>query len=237
MKTIPAPRGAGGSDASNPSPHPPPSPVAESAAQSRFNPRRWGRRGAPPPDDPIWLDANRNSNNTRLVKAVLVAGLYPNLVKVGVPHKPSAPPRLHYLSDEGKEESLQVHPSSVNYGAKKFASRWLVYHERVQTTGVYVRDCSTVTPYQLLLFGGKIEVRHAEGTLSLDRWATFKAPARVGVLLKEIRARLDGVLRDKIERPDEDVFASGGPVVEAILQLLNTEPATAAPTNPNSVYS
>uniref|UniRef100_A0A7S0IGJ7 RNA helicase n=1 Tax=Micromonas pusilla TaxID=38833 RepID=A0A7S0IGJ7_MICPS len=234
VRTIPAPRGAAGSDTSAPSPPPP--AVAESA-QSRFNPRRWGRRGAPPPDDPIWLEANRNSNNTRLVKAVLVAGLYPNLVKVGVPHKPSAPPRLHYLSDEGKEESLQVHPSSVNYGAKKYASRWLVYHERVQTTGVYVRDCSTVTPYQLLLFGGKIEVRHAEGTLSLDRWATFKAPARVGVLLKEIRARLDGVLRDKIERPDEDVFASGGPVVEAILQLLNTEPATAAPTNPNSVYS
>ena len=80
-------------------------------------------------------------------------------------------------------------------------------------------------------------MRHAEGTLSLDRWATFKAP-RVGVLLKEIRARLDGVLPwDKIERPDEDVFASGGPVVEAILQLLNTELATVAPTNPNSVYS
>jgi len=58
-----------------------------------------------------------------------------------------------------------------------------------------------------------------------------------GVLLKEIRGRLDGVLRDKIEMPDEDVTASGGPVVEAILQLLNTEPATAAPTNANSVYS
>ena len=57
------------------------------------------------------------------------------------------------------------------------------------------------------------------------------------MLLKEIRARLDGVLRDKIERPDEDVLASGGPVVEAILRLLDTEPATAAPTNPNSVYS
>ena len=235
VKTIPAPRGAAGVDA--PALPPPPAVGSESAPSRSFDPRRWGRRGAPPPDDPIWLDANRNSNNTRLLKAVLVAGLYPNLVKVGTPHKPSAPPKLHYLSDEGKEEMLQVHPSSVNYGAKKFGSRWLVYHERVQTTGVYVRDCSTVTPYQLLLFGGKIEVRHAEGTLSLDRWATFKAPARVGVLLKEIRARLDGVLRDKIERPDEDVFASGGPVVEAILQLLNTEPATAAPTNPNSVYS
>jgi hypothetical protein len=123
-----------------------------------------------------------------------------------------------------------VHPSSVNHGAKKFSARWMVYHERVQTTSVFVRDCSTVTPYQLLLFGGKVEVQHAQGTLSLDRWATFKAPPRVGVLLKEIRARLDKVLRDKIENSHEDVQATGGPLVEAILQLLNTEPMTAAPS-------
>ena len=251
-KNIPAPRGGSSSDASSTN-------KPESSNKQPFNPRMLSRRGGPPPDDPVWRDANRNSSNTRLLKAVLVAGLYPNLVKVSPSHKPTAPPKLAYLSDEGREESLQVHPSSVNHGTKKvsyificvrairmmscfvscvqYGNKWLVYHERVQTTGVYVRDCSTVTPYQLLLFGGKIEVQHSGGTLSLDRWATFKAPARVGVLLKEIRGRLDGVLRDKIEMPDEDVTASGGPVVEAILQLLNTEPATAAPTNANSVYS
>jgi ATP-dependent RNA helicase DHX57 len=100
----------------------------------------------------------------------------------------------------------------------------------VQTTSVFVRDCSTVTPYQLLLFGGKIAVQHAAGTLSVDNWARFKAPARVGVLLKEIRARLERVLTDKIERPEQDLQLTGGPLVEAILQLLNTEPATAAPS-------
>ena len=254
-KSIPAPRGGSSSDAGSSSTNKPES----SSNRQPFNPRMLSRRGGPPSDDPVWREANRNSQNTRLLKAVLVAGLYPNLVKVAPGHKPTAPPKLAYLSDEGREESLQVHPSSVNHGTKKvrvicicaraiirltrfvscvqYGTKWLVYHERVQTTGVYVHDCSTVTPYQLLLFGGNIEVQHANGTLSLDRWATFKAPARVGVLLKEIRGRLDGVLRDKIEMPDEDVTASGGPVVEAILQLLNTEPATAAPTNANSVYS
>lgn len=165
------------------------------------------------------------------MKAVLVAGLYPNLVRADPPSKPSMPPKLMYLTEEGRDEMLQIHPSSVNYGAKKFATRWMVYHERVQTTSVFVRDCSTVTPYQLLLFGGKIAVQHAQGTLSLDRWATFKAPPRVGVLLKEIRARLDRVLSDKIERPNQDVQTTGGPLVEAILQLLNTEPLTAAPSS------
>ena len=189
----------------------------------------WGRRG-PPTDDPVWLQANRNSENTRLVKAVLVAGLYPNLIKCAPSAKPGAPPRLTFFSEQGREESIQVHPSSVNHGVKKFSARWLVYHERVQTTSVFVRDCSTVTPYQLLLFGGKIAVQHAAGTLSVDNWARFKAPARVGVLLKEIRARLERVLTDKIERPEQDLQLTGGPLVEAILQLLNTEPATAAPS-------
>ena len=42
-------------------------------------------------------------------------------------------------------------------------------------------------------------------------------------------ARLERVLSDKIQRPEEDLRITGGPLVEAILQLLNTEPATAAP--------
>jgi ATP-dependent RNA helicase DHX57 len=189
----------------------------------------WGRRG-PPPDDPVWIRSNRNSENTRLIKAVLVAGLYPNLIKCTPSSKPGAPPRLTFLSEDGREEHVQVHPSSVNHGAKKYAARWLVYHERVQTTSVFVRDCSTVTPYQLLLFGGKIAVQHAAGTMSVDNWAEFKAPARVGVLLKEMRSGLERVLSDKIERPEEDLQAAGGSLVEAILQLLNTEPMTAAPS-------
>ena len=202
---------------------------APRGGRGRGGGKPWGRRG-PPLDDPVWLQANRNSENTRLVKAVLVAGLYPNLIKCVPSAKPGAPPRLTYLSEAGREEPIQVHPSSVNHGSKKFSGRWMVYHERVQTTSVFVRDCSTVTPYQLLLFGGKIAVQHAAGTLSVDRWAQFKAPARVGVLLKEIRARLERVLTDKIERPETDLQLTGGPLVEAILQLLNTEPTTAAPS-------
>ena len=33
-----------------------------------------------------------------------------------------------------------MHPSSVNRGSGQFSARWLVYHERVQTTSVFVRD-------------------------------------------------------------------------------------------------
>ena len=36
-----------------------------------------------------------------------------------------------------------MHPSSVNAERSKFASPWLVYHEKVETSAVYLRD-STV---------------------------------------------------------------------------------------------
>jgi ATP-dependent RNA helicase DHX57 len=114
-KNIPAPRGGSSSDAGSSSTNKPES----SSNRQPFNPRMLSRRGGPPADDPVWREANRNSQNTRLLKAVLVAGLYPNLVKVAPGHKPTAPPKLAYLSDEGREESLQVHPSSVNHGTKK----------------------------------------------------------------------------------------------------------------------
>jgi hypothetical protein len=42
-----------------------------------------------------------------------------------------------------RARQVKIHPSSVNSERSKFASPWLVYHEKVETTAVYLRD-STV---------------------------------------------------------------------------------------------
>lgn len=47
--------------------------------------------------------------------------------------------------------------------------------------------------------------------------------AKVAVLFKELRAKLDRLLADKIKRPDLDLWEGGKPVVDAILQLLDSE--------------
>jgi len=179
--------------------------------------------------DPDWIQANRNSGNKRLLKAVIVAGLYPNLIKVDPGSRPDAPPRLSFLAENGRTEKIQIHPSSINFEAKKFITKWLVYHERVQTTAIFVRDSTAVTPYQLLLFGGKLEVQHTQGTISIDRWATFQAPAKVGVLLKEIRNQLDRVLAQKIENAGRDVCAMSNTLVATILELLDSEKMAVKP--------
>ena len=190
---------------------------------------------------PAWESANRHAKNVRLLKACLVAGLYPNVARVESVHSSGnrsrsstttniisgsnqQPPKLNYLAeDTGKEAVIQIHPSSINAKAKQFPTRWLVYHERVQTASIFMRDCTSVTPYQLLLFGGKIDVQHSAGTMRMDGWATFEANARIGVLLKEIRSALDGLLREKIENPEVEENARGETIVKTILQLLNSE--------------
>lgn len=50
------------------------------------------------------------------------------------------------LREDGADEPVEVaiHPSSVNSRETRFASQYLVFHEKVKTTRIYVRDCSTV---------------------------------------------------------------------------------------------
>ena len=152
-------------------------------------------------------DYNENSNNQALVKAVLVAGLYPNIVRVQEGKK--GPPKLktrkmfepvHDLGGGGgggsgggggvgkgsgkgggkkrkgkgkggkgkdsaaakprpvTEEAVDLHPSSVLYGRSSLPERFLVYHEKVKTSAVFVRDATAVGPGSLLLFGGEVTV-------------------------------------------------------------------------------
>jgi HrpA-like RNA helicase len=124
---------------------------------------------------------NENQTNYELIKAVLVAGLYPNVVKVDAPvSKPKksggrgggrgggGAPKLKtrkLWEPNSSEEMVSLHPSSVLYGRSGgYGTPFLVFHEKVKTSQVYVRDATAVSPFALLLFGGAVEVAHLKGT-------------------------------------------------------------------------
>lgn len=176
-------------------------------------------------DSDAWAAANERSDDLRLVRAVLVAGLYPNVARADPPSRPTGNPRLAFFSEQGREEMCAFHPCSVSFDMRRLQSRWLVFHEMVRTTSVFLRDATPVSPYQLMLFGGSISVQHGAGTVSLDRWITFAAPPKVAVLFKEIRGQLDALLAAKIAQPGLDLRQAGFRVLDAICQLLTTEPA------------
>ena len=49
---------------------------------------------------------------------------------------------------------VNIHPSSVNGKAGQFDTPYLVYHEKVRTSRVFVRELSMVPVYPMVLFGG-----------------------------------------------------------------------------------
>lgn len=104
---------------------------------------------------------------------------------------------------------VHIHPSSVNYAVRMlnqnenvceygrvdqgdqtlglllifqvrhYDSPYLVYHEKVKTSRVFIRDCSMVSVYTLVLFGGgqvNLELYKGEFIISLDDgWIRFAA--------------------------------------------------------------
>ena len=176
-------------------------------------------------------EADSNAEIARVIKAALVAGFYPHVVRVKHPEtkytqttsgavaKIANSRELKYYSkDLGR---VFLHPASVNFHCGKYESRWIVYSERVETAKVYIRDNTMVGAYALLLFGGEITVLHDKGVVRVDDWATFQAPARIGVLVKELRARVDKLLLDRINHPSAALAST--PIVRALLELLASE--------------
>jgi len=122
---------------------------------------------------------------------------------------------------------VEPHPSSVNSPMGYYPHRWLVYSDKVKTSGIYLR-CSTMVPdYALLLLGG--ELHQSGGTLTmLNNWMAFSADKRVAELILGLRHRLHALLAEKVRSPDMDIMERGGPIVEAVIQLLTSAADQAA---------
>ena len=132
------------------------------------------------------------------------------------------PSKLSKVS-KSLNQRVFLHPSSALFkqGSTSYTTPWLVYFQKVRTSKVFLRDASLVPPYALLLFGGVIDILHEKSKLVLDQWMYFQAPARIGVLVRELRRALDKLLIEKIENPS--LSLSNSPVIDAILLLLRSD--------------
>lgn len=83
-----------------------------------------------------------------------------------------------------------------------------------------MHDTTVIPPYCLLLFAGRIAIQHLEGTLSVDDWLFFSAPARVGVLIQKLREYVDHLLYTKFANPQSSFVAD--PLLDRICSLLIT---------------
>ncbi|XP_015776859.1 PREDICTED: putative ATP-dependent RNA helicase DHX57 [Acropora digitifera] len=183
---------------------------------------------------------NANSKNQKLVLGVVCAALFPNVVQVvkpdvkykasatgAVPVNAKAAELKFWTKNDGQ---VFVHPKSVNFQVNNYESPFLVYHEKVKTSKVYIRDCSMVSVYALLLFcGDSLSVNVEKGVFVIsidDGWIRFSVSMqKIGTLVRDLRAELDRLLESKIENPSLDITkcGKGSTIINAIVKLISTQ--------------
>ncbi|XP_015225790.1 PREDICTED: ATP-dependent RNA helicase DHX36 isoform X1 [Cyprinodon variegatus] len=175
------------------------------------------------PKDPI---SNVNSDNEKLIKAVIVAGLYPKVAMIRPSYSKKRPGVKVYTQSDGK---VCIHPKSVNVEETEFNYTWLIYHLKMKTSSIFLYDCTEVSPFSLLFFGGDISIQKEEGdeTIAVDRWIVFRSPARIAHLVKSLKKELDSLLQEKISNPApvdwNNRQSKDCAVITAIIDLLTTQ--------------
>ncbi|RLV94217.1 hypothetical protein DV515_00013205 [Chloebia gouldiae] len=175
------------------------------------------------PKDP---KSNTNSGNEKLLKAVICAGLYPKVAKI----RPSFSKKRKMVKVCTKTDgSVNIHPKSVNVEETEFHYNWLVYHLKMRTSSIYLYDCTEVSPYCLLFFGGDISIQKDkdQDTIAVDEWIVFQSPEKIANLVKKLRKELDDLLQEKIENPHpvdwNDIKCRDTAVLTAIIDLITTQ--------------
>merc|ERR1712151_147692 len=92
--------------------------------------------------------------------------------------------------------TVELHPSRVlaDMPSSSYEHPFLVYHEKVRTSKVFVRDATIVSAFPLLLFGKDVQVLHLESSVVLDGWLRLGVAAHHAVLVQALRGKLQQIL-------------------------------------------
>ncbi|XP_060018074.1 ATP-dependent RNA helicase DHX30 isoform X4 [Lagenorhynchus albirostris] len=174
---------------------------------------------------------NEYSEEEELVKGVLMAGLYPNLIQVRqgkvTRQGKFKPNSVTYRTKSG---NILLHKSTINREATRLRSRWLTYFMAVKSNGsVFVRDSSQVHPLAvLLLTDGDVHIRddgrRATISLSDSDLLRLEGDSRTVRLLRELRRALGRMversLRSELAALPPCVQEEHGQLLALLAELL-----------------
>jgi ATP-dependent RNA helicase DHX36 len=174
-------------------------------------------------------ESNRNSGNEDLVRAIICAGLYPNVAKLRVrrtKHR-GAFPVLQTL----QERRASVHPKSVIANESEFKHPFVAFHQKLKSSSVYVHDCSEMSPISLIFFGREVRVgeevtrdQRLVETIAVDSFVKLRCAGATGQVFNTLRTHLDQLLEHKISNPgatDWTAHRREGATLNSVVQLLS----------------
>ncbi|KAH9957470.1 P-loop containing nucleoside triphosphate hydrolase protein [Lactifluus volemus] len=184
-------------------------------------------------------ELNVHSSEPALLKALLLAALYPRVARIALPRHAVKFARLAsgtVARDVGAHEwratdmrggqRVWVHPASVLFTETGWRSGIVVSFERVETTTMTTAGTGKVPLYALLLFGGHIAVDHVRGGLTVggrvEGTLRLRAWPRIAILIQQLRRLLDAALLRAIDN-GRVLEVAQSPVIGAMLALLTTD--------------
>ncbi|CAL6398464.1 unnamed protein product [Bathycoccus prasinos] len=161
---------------------------------------------------------NADAKRPKLIKAALVAGLYPNLAyadAVEIGPKNAADKKTIFEWKDSRNADVYPHPSSLvskisrSPGTKLPPRQFCVYAEKVKTSRTFLRECTKVSPIEVLLFAGrKVNVEHEMKRVVLDDWLkVLNVDAVTATLFKKLRVVLDDEFAKAHAEDENDTHA------------------------------
>ena len=177
---------------------------------------------------------NKNAENIPVIKALVVAGLHPNLsISTGRTMRTA------------EEKNLTIHPSSVNYNhlmkdrEQVFDQLFSFTAQQLSVDGSqnFLRDVSATSPLMATLFGGRLVSRGS--VIDMDQWLPVyvRGGPRTVKLMIEFRKALDRLLASSFRklsdlRSRKKMFSNprGGAGASGAAVLATSDDATAIDT-------
>jgi len=179
---------------------------------------------------------NTNSGNTNLVKSVILGGLWPQVAEVRLPKSAIKFDQVaagtvqrensaaEFRVYDSNRERVFIHPTSVLFAEAGWKSPFVCYFTKHATKKTYLRDCTQVPIYAILLLGGTISVNHVGGGMTVGNAIKLRTLPRIGVLATQLRRLLDRELLDHMSQ--SSFVPQNSRVIRAMIDLITGDGLT-----------
>lgn len=130
---------------------------------------------------------------------------------------------------EKARKLYDLNPQAPKAANPALKSSFIVYRSSHLTNKLYVRDVTPTSTLATLLFGGEfsynlinyIERGQSSPGIVLDNWMPIRTWCKNGVLIKRLRKLLDGLIEEKLSKPNQQVSTNEDilSIVEKLLSL------------------
>ncbi|KAL0127321.1 hypothetical protein PUN28_005545 [Cardiocondyla obscurior] len=170
-------------------------------------------------ENPKHVNSNRNSNNIALIKAIVCAGLYPNIAVV----------RRFLKNGVGcwtpEDGEVRIHPSSINNKVDSFPSRYLTYFTKQRSTAIYLHDTTCVSVPMLLFAGPNISIVREKNWYVINNFKFAESiicKQETAEMIKELQRAFNSLLEHKVTNPATVSWSSyEGQLLNGIIELVS----------------